>query len=219
MAGFKKKIKLDPTMVGGMDLDQKRECVSEIERRRTLAWKYSCFFSAAVMVYIFIYDLLSVLYSLKTFHQVPQISGLMYLVPIIIMIPAFFAHSMNGKWVLVSMLAYMLSAFGVIVTSSWVNAVAAPFLIAGTVIQFRVSSCCEMYEVLSKQEGFPEFYSFEQGAAMAKEIIERNAKPQESELSPLTKLAIQANEIKQAKESTGSEAQKNIPEDEDTDGE
>lgn len=227
MAGFNKSINLDPTMVGGMSLDQKRECMSEIERRRTAAWKYSCVFSIVLMVYIFGYDLLSVMYSLKMMQKVPQISGFMYLVPIIVMIPSFFAHSMNGKWVLVTVLAYMFSAFGVIITASWLNAAAAPFLIAGAFIAYRVSSCCEMYEVLSKQEGFPEFYSFEHGTAMAKEIIERNAKPKEKELSPLTKAAIGLHNASKAVEETVEttetaekmQEQKNIPEGEDADGE
>lgn len=223
MAGFNKNINLDPTMIGGMSLDQKRECMSEIERRRTAAWKYSCIFSIVLMVYIFVYDLLSVMYALKTMQKAPQISGFMYLVPIIVMLPSFFAHSMNGKWVLASVLAYMFSAFGAIITGSWLNAAAAPFLIAGAVVAYRVSSCCEMYEALSKQEGFPEFYSFEHGVAMAKEIIERNSKPQETELSALTKLAVEANEAKKARLEEEKQAeqaeQKNIPEGENTDGE
>lgn len=217
MAGFNKSINLDPTMVGGMDIDQKRECMSEIERRRKAAWKFSCIFCIALMVYIFAYDLLSVMYSLKTMQKVPQISGFMYLVPIIVMIPSFFAHSMNGKWVLASVLAYMISAFGAIITGAWINIAAAPFLIAGAFFQYRVSSCCEMYEVLSKQEGFPEFYSFEHGAAMAKEIIERN-KPQEKELSPLTKAAIELHKTSKAADEAVKE-QKNIPESENADGE
>ena len=229
MAGFNKSINLDPTMVGGMSLDQKRECMSEIERRRKAAWKFSCIFSIALMVYIFAYDLLSAMYSLKTMQKVPQISGFMYLVPIIVILPSLFAHSMNGKWVLASVLAFMLSAFGVIITGSWLNIIAAPFLVVGAVFWYRVSNCCEMYDVLSKQEGFSEFYSFEHGAAMAKEIIERNKK-QEKELSPLTKVAIELhNASKAAEETVGTtetaeasqdlQEQKNIPEGENADGE
>lgn len=232
MAGFNKSINLDPTMVSGMNLDQKRECMSEIERRRKMAWKFSCIFSIVLMVYIFAYDLLSVMYSLKTMQKVPQISGFMYLVPIIVMLPSLFAHSMNGKWVLASVLAFMLSAFGVIITGAWLNIIAAPFLVVGAVFWYRVSNCCEIYEVLSKQEGFPEFYSFEHGAAMAKEIIERN-KPQEKELSPLTKVAIElhnaskaAEKIAETTEKNGTaedsqdlQKQENIPEGENADGE
>ena len=227
MAGFSKSINLDPTMVGGMDLDKKRECMSEIERIRKTAWKFSCIFCVALMVYIFAYDLLSVMYSLKTLQKVPQISGFMYLVPIIVMIPSFFAHSMNGKWVLAAVLLFMLSAFGVIITGSWLNIIAAPFLIAGAFFWYRVSNCCEMYNVLSKQEGFPEFYSFEHGAAMAKEIIERNNKPNEKELSPLTKVAIELHKASEASSENAEfvetveiiREEKNIPEGDNTDGE
>lgn len=106
-----------------MNLDQKRECMSEIERRRKAAWKFSCIFSIALMLYIFAYDLLSVMYSLKTMQKVPQISGFMYLVPIIVMLPSLFAHSMNGKWVLASVfvidkLTYFSLTFLSISTSS-----------------------------------------------------------------------------------------------------
>ena len=212
MAGFRKDINLDPTMVAGMNLDQKRECMSEIERRRKTAWRFSCFFCLGLMLYIFVYDLLSVIYSLSALRTVGQISGFMYLIPIIIMLPSFFAHSMNGKWVLAAVLAYMLSAFGVIITAAWINAAAAPFLIVGAVFYYRLSNCCEMYEVLSKQEGFPEFYSFEHGAAMAKEIIERNSKEPEKELSPLTKLAIDAHKASAEKAEQEKSDEKNVEE-------
>ncbi|MGN1137562.1 MAG: hypothetical protein ACI4SF_15265 [Oscillospiraceae bacterium] len=204
MAGFKKDINLDPTMVAGMNLDQKRECMSEIERRRKTAWKYSCFFCLGLMAYIFAYDLLSVMYSLSEMKIVGQISGFMYLIPIIVMIPSFFAHSMNGKWVVAAVLAYMLSAFVVIITGKWINVIAAPFAIVGAVLYYRLSSCCDMYDVLSKQEGFPDFYSFEHGVAMAKEIIERNNKASGDELSPLTKIAIESH--KAAAEKTAQES-------------
>lgn len=219
MAGFKKDINLDPTMVTGMNLDQKRECMSEIERRRKIAWKFSCFFCLGLMIYIFAYDLLSVMYSLSAFKAVRQISGFMYLVPVIVMIPSFFAHSMNGNWVVAAVLAYMLSAFGVIVTGAWINVVAAPFAIVGAVFYWRLSGCCEMYEVLSKQEGFPEFYSFEHGVAMAKEIIERNNKAPEKELSPLTKIAIETHKAAVEKaEQSEAEEKKEISADENAGG-
>lgn len=193
MAGFKKDINLDPTMVAGMNLDQKRECMSEVERIRTAAWKYSCFFSLGVMLYIFIYDLLSMIYSLSALKVVGQLSGFMYILPVIVMIPSFLAHSMDKKWVVAAMLAYLLSVFGVIFTGEWINIAAAPFALAGAVVYYRLLGICKMYSVLSKQEGFPEFYSFEHGAVMAKEIIERNSKEPEKELSPLTKIAIESH--------------------------
>lgn len=203
MAGFKKDINLDPTMVAGMTLDQKRECMSEVERIRTSAWKYSCFFSLGVMLYIFIYDLLSMIYSLSALKVVGQLSGFMYILPVIVMIPSFLAHSMDKKWVIAAILAYFISVFAIILTGKWINIAAAPFAFVGAVLYYRLSGICKMYSVLSKQEGFPEFYSFEHGAAMAKEIIERNSKEPEKELSPLTKIAIESH--KAAQEKSGSQ--------------
>lgn len=207
-------------MVGGMSLDDKRACMSEIERKRKTAWKYSCFFCLGLMIYICCYDLLSVMYSIKVMEKVVQLNLFTYLIPVIIIVPSIFAHSMNGKWIVTVILAYMFSAFGVIVTGEWANYAAAPFLIAGAVMYYRVSACCEMYNVLSKQEGFPEFYSLEHGAAMAREIIERNSK-KDGDLSPLTRAAIELHNA--AKSETEpketSDEQKNIPEGENTDGE
>lgn len=56
-----------------------------------------------------------------------------------------------------------------------------------------------MYDALSKQEGFPEFYKLEHGAALAREIIERSSKKEEKPLSPLTELAISAEKNKNKK--------------------
>lgn len=196
MAGFKKTINLDPTMVNGMTLEQKRECITEIERRRKTAWLYSCIFCIGLMAYIFLYDLLSVMYSISAQRTVVQLSGFMYLIPVIVAVPSFFAHMMNGKWVLTAVLAYMISILGTAVTGEWLNFVVAPFLAVGAVLYFRLSSCCDMYEVLSKQEGFPEFYTLEHGAALAKEIIERSIQKEEKPLSPLTQFAISAENSK-----------------------
>lgn len=199
MAGFKKTINLDSSMINGMTPEQKRECVTEIERRRKTAWRYSCIFCIGLMAYIFLYDLLSVMYSISAQRTVVQLSGFMYLIPVIVAAPSFFAHMMNGKWVLAAVLAYMLSILGTAITGEWLNFIIAPFLVVGAVLYFRLSSCCEMYDALSKQEGFPEFYTLEHGAALAREIIERSSKKEEKSLSPLTELAISAEKNKNKK--------------------
>lgn len=193
MPGFRKKINLDPSMVSGMDNDQKKECMSEIERIRAAAWKYALVCCLGIMIYIFVYDLLSAMYAIKVQKAVGQLSAVLYIIPVFVAVPSFFAHSMNGKWIVAAVIAYMLSAFGAIVTSSLINIVPAPFLVIGAIMYFRLSLCCDMYNRLSKEEGFPEFTSLEHGAAMAREIIERNAKKEEDGLSPLTKAAIGAN--------------------------
>ena len=61
-----------------------------------------------------------------------------------------------------------------------------------------------MYNALSKEEGFPEFYEIESAAEEAKAIIERNNRPKEEPLNILTQAAIMAKD-KQETDNKSSE--------------
>ena len=69
-----------------------------------------------------------------------------------------------------------------------------PFAFAGAVFYVRLSRCCDMYNALSKETGFPEFIEIESCAAEAKAIIERNKALDEKPLNILTQAAIMTAE-------------------------
>lgn len=192
MDRFDKQINLDPKIVKELNLSQKQECMAEINKRRDQAWKFSVFFCLGVMAFIMVYYLVSTVYTLRFNGLLPNVSIVLFITPAFVFIPSFFAHFMNGKCVMWAFFAYVISGFAAIVTSSFINAWIVPFAFAGAVLYVRLSHCCDMYEALSKETGFPEFFEIEAGAAEARAIIERNSHTEEEPLNILTQAAILA---------------------------
>lgn len=190
MDRFDKHINLDPNIVKELSLSQKQECMAEINKRREQAWKFSVFFCLGVMAFIMVYYLISTVYTLRFQGLLPNVSIILFIVPVFIFVPSFFAHFMNGKCVMWAFFAYAVSGFAAIITSTFINAWIAPFAFAGAVLYVRLSHCCDMYSALAKEEGFPDFFEMGSGAAEAKAIIERNSHPEEEPLNILTQAAI-----------------------------
>lgn len=194
MDRFDKEINLDPKIVKELSLSQKQECMAEINKRREQAWKFSVFFCLGVMAFIMVYYLFSTVYTLRFRGLLPNVSIVLFITPVFVFVPSFFAHFMNGKCVMWAFFAYVISGFAAIITSSFINAWITPFALAGAVLYVRLSHCCDMYNALSKEEGFPEFYEIESAAEEAKAIIERNNRPKEEPLNILTQAAIMAKD-------------------------
>jgi hypothetical protein len=194
MDRFSRKVNLDPTEIKGMTMRQKQECMAEIDKYREAAWKYSVCFCLLIMLFIMIYSLVSTMYTLRFHGLLESISGIVIIVPVFVFVPSFFAHFMNSKCIMWAFFAYVISGFAVIITSSLINAWVAPFAFAGAVFYVRLSRCCDMYAALSKEEGFPEFFEIQEGAAEAKAAIERKSGSEDDSLNFLTKAAILANE-------------------------
>ncbi len=193
MPKFKKEVNLDPRSIKEMSLAQKQDCMTEIESRRSLAWKYSVIFCLGTMIFVFVYAMVSLVFTMRFQKMLESVHPLFFLIPVFVFAPSFFAHSMNGGCVLWAVLTYMLIGFLTIISGSWVNAWVAPFALAGAVIYVRMSRACEAYDALSKEDGFPEFCAIESKSEFAREIIERNA-AKEKPLDPLTEAAISAAE-------------------------
>lgn len=204
MDRFDKEINLDPKIVKELSLSQKQDCMTEINKRREQAWKFSVFFCLGVMAFIMVYYLFSTVYTLRFRGLLPNVSIVLFITPVFVFVPSFFAHFMNGKCVMWAFFAYVISGFAVIITSSFINAWITPFALAGAVLYVRLSHCCDMYNALSKEEGFPEFYEIESAAEEAKAIIERNNRPKEEPLNILTQTAIMAKD-KQETDNKSSE--------------
>lgn len=204
MDRFDKEINLDPKIVKELSLSQKQDCMTEINKRREQAWKFSVFFCLGVMAFIMVYYLFSTVYTLRFRGLLPNVSIVLFITPVFVFVPSFFAHFMNGKCVMWAFFAYVISGFAAIVTSSFINAWITPFALAGAVLYVRLSHCCDMYNALSKEEGFPEFYEIESAAEEAKAIIERNNRPKEEPLNILTQTAIMAKD-KQETDNKSSE--------------
>lgn len=204
MDRFDKEINLDPKIVKELSLSQKQECMAEINKRREQAWKFSVFFCLGVMAFIMVYYLFSTVYTLRFRGLLPNVSIVLFITPVFVFVPSFFAHFMNGKCVMWAFFAYVISGFAAIITSSFINAWITPFALAGAVLYVRLSHCCDMYNALSKEESFPEFYEIESAAEEAKAIIERNNRPKEEPLNILTQAAIMAKD-KQETDNKSSE--------------
>ena len=204
MDRFDKEINLDPKIVKELSLSQKQDCMTEINKRREQAWKFSVFFCLGVMAFIMVYYLFSTVYTLRFRGLLPNVSIVLFITPVFVFVPSFFAHFMNGKCVMWAFFAYVISGFAAIITSSFINAWITPFALAGAVLYVRLSHCCDMYNSLSKEEGFPEFYEIESAAEEAKAIIERNNLPKEEPLNILTQTAIMAKD-KQETDNKSSE--------------
>lgn len=204
MDRFDKEINLDPKIVKELSLSQKQDCMTEINKRREQAWKFSVFFCLGVMAFIMVYYLFSTVYTLRFRGLLPNVSIVLFITPVFVFVPSFFAHFMNGKCVMWAFFAYVISSFAAIITSSFINAWITPFAIVGAVLYVRLSHCCDMYNALSKEEGFPEFYEIESAAEEAKAIIERNNRPKEEPLNILTQTAIMAKD-KQETDNKSSE--------------
>lgn len=214
MGRFVKKVNLDPSEIRYMSLADKQECMSEIDKRRQTAWKYSLFFCGGIMLYLMVYSIISAMYTLSAVKLLPSPGTLLFLVPLIVFVPSFFAHSMHGGSIVLTAAAYMLAGLYVIVTGSFVNAWTAPFAFAGAVIYFILSRTCDMYYALEKEEGFPEFCDIKCMSDSAREIIERNKKEEEQPLHIMTETAILAQKMKSDKnagENTSAEKAVNIP--------
>lgn len=207
MDRFDKQINLDPKIIKELSLSQKQECMTEINKRREQAWKFSLFFCLGVMAFIMVYYLISMVYTLRFRGLLPNISIVLFIMPVFVFIPSFFAHFMNGKCIMWAFVAYVISCVAAIVTSSFINAWTAPFAFAGAVLYVRLSRCCDMYEALSKEKEFPDFCEIESGVVEAKAIIERNSRPKEEPLNILTQAAIMTAKKDTDKSGDGKDAE------------
>lgn len=203
--GFKKTVNLDPKAIPEMNRDQKQDCMAEIDKYRKQAWTFSLVFGLGIFAFILIYSMLSLVYTLRFERLLPSVSAVMYFVPFIVVIPAVFAHMMNEWCVMLAIAGYLTSALLTIFTGELINMWTALFAIAGAVLYFRLFKVTGAYAALSKEEGFPDFFVIESGAADAKAIIERN-KEKEEPLHPLTVIAIAAAEKEKAKENKEEDA-------------
>lgn len=204
MGRFVKKVNLDPKEIRYMTLADKQECMAEVDRRRKTAWLYSLFFCGGIMLYIMVYSIVSAMYTLSAMKLLPQIGILMFLVPVIVFVPSFFAHSMHGGSIVLTCVAYMLTGLYTIVTGSFVNAWIAPFAFAGAVVYFMLSRTCDMYYALEKEEGFPEFCDIKCMSDSARDIIERHKDKAEPALHAMTEMAILAEKMRAEKENTSA---------------
>ena len=204
MAGFKREVNLDPKEIPRMTMDQKQECMMEIDKTKSRTWKFSALFVVGVFAFFMIYSIISAMYTLKTLQLLPSVSPVLLAIPFITVIPALAAHSMNKGAVALSIAAYLAAAVIVILTGELINGWLALPCVIGAGMYYALFLLCDSYTALSKEEGFPDFFDIESGAAMAKEIIERNQK-KEAPLNPLTERAINAEKLRLEKESETEE--------------
>lgn len=205
MAGFTRDVNTNPAEIPRMPLEQKKECMTEIEKVRDKSWMFSVVYCLGIMAFFMVYGIISTMYTLKAVSVLPSVAPVMIIVPVMVFVPALLAHSMKKRFVILTALAYFAAGVISVITGEIVNGwVVLPSLI-GSVVYFGLYTFCDSYQALEKEEGFPDFCDIRSQSAFAKEVIERNKKKEEP-LNPLTELAIAAEKSRQKAETENEAA-------------
>ena len=207
MAGFGRDVNLDPKEIPRMPMEQKRDCMAEIDKMRSVNWKYSVILEVWIFAFSMIYYVISTMYTLKSRSLLTPIDPVIMVIPFAVIISALLAHSMKKSRVILALLVYFASAILAVCTGELINGWLLLPCLAGMIMYYGLFTLCDSYKALSKEEGFPEFFDIASNTAAAKEIIERN-KTKEEPLNPLTEIAILAEKKRQEKETGDSAFQK-----------
>lgn len=199
MAGFNKDVNLDPRDIPRMPMDQKRDCMAEIEKMRSQSWIFSVVFCLGILAFFMIYGIISTMYTLNVRQVLPAVNPIIIVIPLTVFIASVFAHSMRRAAVVIAILAYIGCGLLAAATGEIVNGWLALPSIAGAIVYFRLSTVCGSYAALEKEEGFPDFFDIRSDSAKAAEIINRN-KSEKEPLNPLTQIAIETEKRRAEKE-------------------
>jgi hypothetical protein len=161
--GFNKKLSFEPQNIRSMSMDQKRDCMDELESRKKAAARYSLLFFLGVAAYSFLRNFYNFLYTLRESELLnSSVSPLILIVPSVIVLLAFFADILSSRTVVVSMLAY--AAFGgyLIIAAKKetfiVELLPALFSFAGMFVYRNLLEVCDAHKILKNEEGYPDFF-------------------------------------------------------------
>ncbi len=155
MSRFNKILSFDPKNIKDMSIAQKRECMDEIDGRKSFSMKFSGFFSLGVAAYFFLRAMINFWSFLRDLilHEFP--SPIILISAAVIMVISVFACMIKKSMMTLNILAF--AAFGVFAIMSREYFI-VPFAFFGCVVYYRLMEVCEVYDVLSKETGFPDFY-------------------------------------------------------------
>jgi hypothetical protein len=216
---FKKKLDLSLDAIRDGTDEYKRDCVTLVENRRSLALKYSAAFAVISLFYLMVYGFLN---SSAALAERPNPLGRLDVIQIImpvIIIPSLVAIFMRPRAIVLTIVLYMLIA--AYFTVIWHFVVVVPFAVIGCAIYIRLSNVADAHFTLTEQPGYPDFMP------LTKDIIAGKAEPAgNAELAELAGKAEPVEPVEPAgsaanaetAETAGSaepEAQQNPPTEED----
>ena len=199
MAIFSRQVNLDPNAVKTMDLQEKRECMDEINKRLKQAWNWSAWTTLFIMAFVLVYIMASTVYLLRFRKQLIALDIGIFIAPFLMFIPSFFANMMKYWGIIISMVVYAATAFYFIVTTNYVELWVAVIGIVGAVMDYRLLYCYDIYKILEKEPGYPEFFKLEDNMEAAHEIV-KEKEPEKKPLDILTETAILAAKTKAERE-------------------
>jgi hypothetical protein len=161
-AFFRRTFKLDRFSVLSGDNKYKLEVLTEIHKRRDLAFRFACIFCVALLVYSMVMGLFSfnmLLANRRYWYSgyLPPV-GLAVLLPVpLVFIPALSAALMKQTGTLAVIIVFMgISAYYIIYGYYYF----VPFTVFGAIVYLRQNAVIDIYEALSLEDGFPEFSDF-----------------------------------------------------------
>jgi hypothetical protein len=161
-AFFRRTFKMDRFSVLTADNKYKLEVLNEVYKRRDLAFRYACLFSLGMLIYCMVSGLLSfnLLLANKTFafyYYLPRVDIFIIAPILLVFFPALFALMMKQAGVLFTIIVFMIFT-GIYILQGYY--IFVPFTAIGAVIFLRQNAVLDIYEVLSEEEGFPDFSDF-----------------------------------------------------------
>lgn len=201
---FSKQVNLEPSLLKEMDLKQKRDCMDEINKRIKTSWYFSSVTSLVIMIFIVIYTLVAMVYTLRTKKLLDTLDIALFIAPLIIFVPAFFANMMKYWAIIASMVAYSAVALYFIVLAKYIELWVAPAAIAGVFFTYRLLRCYDMYKALCKEPLYPDFCELKDNAEAVSAALKEKEKPAEP-LNILTETAIMAAKHAKDKEAQSRE--------------
>ncbi|MCL2054245.1 MAG: hypothetical protein FWG90_07425 [Oscillospiraceae bacterium] len=158
---FNKILSFEPDNIRLMTLNQKRDCMDEINNRRKFAARYSVLFLFGAIVYYFLKNFLSLTFTLRDVELHSSVSPLILIAPIIIVLFSIFADILSRHGIVATMAVYALFGGQLIILAP--KAVSPEILLAafslfGMFVFYNLMGVCEAYFTLKNEKGYPDFF-------------------------------------------------------------
>jgi hypothetical protein len=149
---------MDDFSIKAGDNKYKHEVLTEIYRRRDLAFRYSCFFCFGMLLYLSIMGILQFIFFLAGRNPgLPPFGTSTLLVAPLVFIPAIVSLFMKPQGIVITIVVFLIFSAIYFLRGYYIF---LPFTLAGAFVYLQQSAVCDAYACISKLDGFPEFSDF-----------------------------------------------------------
>lgn len=170
MGRFQLKIDVEPKDIPELDDAHKRDCADALNQKINFALRYTQIFVVIILIFFGGYSLFSFTYLLQTNEMLPQLPWGTAAFAVLVFLGEFPAGMMKLAALIIEIILYVCLAFSVILSVSIAAIWVVPFAIFGAILYIGLITLLPIYNVLSKQKGFPEFTPLPE----KKDIISKN---------------------------------------------